>query len=67
MERLLNIEEASNLTGFSKWTLMKWMKEGSLSYQKIGRSVRFFQSELEKTLANKSITINDVIDSRLIQ
>ena len=47
MERLLDIREAAALLRVKPQTLYLWISQGRIPYRKIGRLVRFTDSDLE--------------------
>jgi len=48
--RLLGSEEAQERLGISRPTLYLWVRQGKLKPQKVGRSLRFEEGELERFL-----------------
>jgi excisionase family DNA binding protein len=48
MERLLNLEEAADLTGVSRFTLRRWAKLQRVAVVRLSaRAIRFRQSDLD--------------------
>lgn len=56
-KRWFSVHEAADYLGVSQPTIFRWMKEGSLSFYKVGGSTRFSQEGLdavvEKTTGSK--------------
>mgnify|MGYP006310667409 CR=1 FL=1 len=48
MEKLLNSSEAAKYLNIKEWTLRHWVSEKRIPYVKLGRCVRFKQSDLDK-------------------
>jgi excisionase family DNA binding protein len=48
MEKLLNLQEAADLTGMSGFTLRRWAKLGRVGVVRLSkRAIRFRQTDLE--------------------
>ena len=67
-EKLLTPDEVSNLLGIKKHTLAVWRSSGryNLTFTKVGRSIRYRESDVEQFLYNHSGTstgeIQEIID-----
>ncbi len=48
MEKLMNVEEVSRLLNVKVSTVRKWVQMGFIPHLKLGRSVRFQASVIEK-------------------
>lgn len=56
MKLLLNIEEASAITGFSAGTLYHWVSQGRVPFVRLSkRCIRFRLSDLEAWLTKKTV------------
>ncbi len=49
-EKLMGIKDISEMLGVSVSTLYKWVSEKKIPFVKIGRLVKFRQSDIEKYL-----------------
>ena len=54
MEKLLNIQEISDLLGVKPSTVRKWVHLGFIPHVKLGRAVRFEKTTLEKWVSEQS-------------
>ncbi len=48
--RWFTIKEAANYLSIGEPTLYRWMRDGKITYRKIGDSTRFLQSDLEEVV-----------------
>ncbi len=57
-EKLLTPDEVSNLLGIQKHTLAVWRSSGryNLTFTKVGRSIRYRESDVEQFIYNHSGT-----------
>lgn len=53
-EDWLRVDEVSEITGFSPWTVRRWVHEGNLPAVRVGgRSIRVLRTELDKFLVSQ--------------
>jgi len=57
MDRLLTIDEVSSLLGLSRKTIYGYTSSKQIPYLKIGNSVRFKESDIEKWAESKRVDI----------
>ena len=55
MEKLINIESASDLLGIKKSTLYIWISQHKIPFYKIGRLVKFSASKIEKWVQSREV------------
>ena len=55
MENLLTPQEIADVLGVSKSTIYQWTHQEFIPHVKLGRFVRFRQSQVEKWLAQREI------------
>jgi len=55
MEKLLNIEELSNLLGVEVSTLYIWTHRKTIPFIKVGRLIRFKESAIQAWLQQKTV------------
>ena len=55
LPRLLRVEDAAEILGVSTKTIQRWRQAGTLPCHKIGRLIRFSESELEAFIRNGSV------------
>lgn len=53
MDRLLDVNQVSELLGVKSKTVYAWVNEGYIPYYKVGRLVRFNLNKVLKWLKNK--------------
>lgn len=61
VDKLLSTEEVAERLGISKWTLIHWRRGGinaspDLPYIRIGKTIRYWQSDVERYLRLKTVT-----------
>lgn len=49
-KKWLNITEACAYLEISEQTMFRWMREGKITYYKVGKSTRFKEEDLDKTI-----------------
>ena len=54
MEKLLNIQEISDLLGVKPSTVRKWVHLGFIPHVKLGRAVRFEKKAIEEWVSEQS-------------
>lgn len=54
-EKLLTTEEACKLARVSRPTLHRWKSNGIIPFIKIGKNIRYKESDLKKLLESKSM------------
>jgi excisionase family DNA binding protein len=54
MEKLLNVQEISDLLGVKPSTIRKWVHHGFIPYVKLGGAVRFDLKAIEDWISEKS-------------
>ncbi len=50
MQKLLTLNQVSERTGLSHWTLRAWIREKRIDYVRIGRSLRIPESVIENLI-----------------
>ncbi len=55
MEKLLSIEELSEKLGIPITTIYSWTSKKKIPYIKLGRLVRFKESEIQEWISKKSV------------
>jgi excisionase family DNA binding protein len=65
VNRLLTIAEAAALLGVKAQTLYLWVSQKKISHRKIGRLVRFTESDLEEFVGRQKQNPTDLEDDAL--
>ena len=63
MEKLLGINEVSDIMGVKINTLYSWVHQNKIPHLKIGRLVKFRQSDLERWLEGKTIQVRKNLEN----
>ena len=48
MERMYSVDEVRKMLGVSESCIRRWVAEGSISYLKVGRAVRFTKKAIQE-------------------
>jgi excisionase family DNA binding protein len=56
MEELYTVNELSDKLKYSRSTIYRWLSEGSISCQRIGRQIRFTGNDVIKIINQKATT-----------
>ena len=66
-DRTLNIDEAvKHIHAKNRSTIYKLTSSGELAYQKVGKSLVFWESDLNRLLARRRKPSNEEIESRAV-
>ena len=56
MAKLLNVSEAAELLGWSRWTLYRKVEAGEIRYVRLGpQSIRFREEDLNRLIEDSTI------------
>ncbi len=54
-QKFLTVDEAAEILGVKKSTLYVWISKGKVPFYKVGKFVRFSESDLAEFLKNKRV------------
>jgi excisionase family DNA binding protein len=56
MEELFTVNELSDKIKYSRSTIYRWLSDGTITCQRIGRQIRFTDNDVQKIINQKAIT-----------
>lgn len=63
MKKLISIDELANNLGIAKETIYQWTSMKVIPFYKIGRLVRFDESEIDRWLAERKQQVSKYADT----